>query len=64
MNILIAIIATAFSLTSNQQQGIVKPVQESLPKNIILLIGDGMGLAHVQAAMVLSKNPLPVFQAR
>ncbi len=29
-------------------------------KNIILMIGDGMGLAHVDAAMTFSASPLNI----
>ena len=44
MNIFFTVFAFAFSsLMSYQQKAIVKPTQEQYPKNIILLIGDGMG---------------------
>lgn len=32
------------------------------PKNVILIIGDGMGLSHVHASMVVNKKPLALEQ--
>jgi len=37
-----------------------KANRENVPRNIILMIGDGMGLAHVYAAMTVSEKPLNI----
>ncbi len=37
---------------------------ENTPKNIILLIGDGMSFAHVQAGILASENPLNIEEFR
>lgn len=60
MNLFLGLIAIGFSLITSQSQAIGKPIQEKLPKNIILLIGDGMGLAQVEAAMKVSKKSLNI----
>ena len=38
--------------------------EDSKPRNIILLIGDGMSFAHFQAGMLASENPLNLEQFR
>lgn len=60
MNLFITFMATVFSLITYHQPSVEKPILEKLPKNIILLIGDGMGLAQVEAAMKVSKKTLNV----
>lgn len=61
MNIVNVFLAITFSsLMSCKQHVIEKPTQEIHPKNIILLIGDGMGLAQVEAAMAASKKQLNI----
>lgn len=48
-----------FTQASSQQKGIThyKPAKGK-PKNIILLIGDGMGLSHITAGMIKNKGTL------
>jgi len=61
MNIINIILAvSSFSLMSCQSHVIDQDVKEKQPKNIILLIGDGMGLAQVEAAMTASKKTLNI----
>jgi alkaline phosphatase len=56
--ILIAILTLYFvSCSSNQSD-------DKQPKNIILLIGDGMSMAHVQAGILASEKPLYIEQFR
>lgn len=45
---------------TTHHQIIERPIQDKFPQNIILLIGDGMGLAQIQAAMNVSKKPLNI----
>lgn len=47
-----------FFVTTACQHPIQDQQEEQLPKNIILLIGDGMGYAQLQAAMLHSDAPL------
>ena len=61
MNIYKVVLTIAISsIISCQQQVSDKSAPENHPKNIILLIGDGMGLAQVDAAMAVSKEPLNI----
>ena len=45
---------------SYQQEAIEQSAQEQYPKNIILLIGDGMGFAQVEATMKVSNKRLNI----
>ena len=61
MNIFIALwVIAGSSLITSYSQLPGNSNQEKYPKNIILLIGDGMGLAQVQAAMGASDEPLNI----
>jgi alkaline phosphatase len=57
-NVILAV--TCFSLMSCQTHVIDKNAEDKQPKNIILLIGDGMGLAHLEAAMTASNKTLNI----
>jgi len=52
--LLVVLISTGCSVKEAGKTEITKPAV----KNIILFIGDGMGAAHVYAAMTVSKEPL------
>ncbi len=58
MNIFTITLFTFTNIILSCQQGINIPERDKSPRNIILLIGDGMGLTQVQAAMTVSKTPL------
>ena len=58
MSLFIAFFVSVIALITYQQPKVEKHIQENPPKNIILLIGDGMGLAQVEAAMKVSKETL------
>jgi len=61
MKKLIYLLILAFSLSSCVQQADYQPKK---PKNIILMIGDGMGLTHVHAALTVKKNNLNIARCR
>ncbi len=61
MKKLIYLLILAFSLSSCVQQADYQPKK---PKNIILMIGDGMGLTHVHAALTAKKNNLNIARCR
>ncbi len=61
MKKLIYLLILAFSLSSCVQQA---DYQQKKPKNIILMIGDGMGLTHVHAALTAKKNNLNIARCR
>ena len=48
----------AVSCKSNQEQ--LEKDETQLPKNVILMIGDGMGLTQIQAAMAANGNTLNI----
>ncbi len=61
MKKLIYLLILAFSFSSCVQQA---DYQQKKPKNIILMIGDGMGLTHVHAALTAKKNNLNIARCR
>ena len=61
MKKLIYLLILAFSLSSCVQQADYQPKK---PKNIILMIGDGMGLTHVHAALTAKNNNLNIARCR
>ena len=63
----IIIIVFCFSLLGLSQNNLPKSNSEKdhkTAKNIILLIGDGMGVAHLYAGMVVNKEPLNIEKMR
>ncbi len=61
MKKLIYLLILALSLGSCAQQADYQP---NKPKNIILMIGDGMGLTHVHAALTAKNNNLNIARCR
>ncbi len=44
--------------TKPASKAVAKPAEEKRPKNIILMIGDGMGITHITAATIANNNKL------
>lgn len=57
LHIPLLVLITALAITACQPQSIDQTTPKA-PKNIILLIGDGMGYAQLQATMLHSETPL------
>jgi alkaline phosphatase len=55
-------IAVLFIFTACDNNNNSADVEEQKPKNIILLIGDGMSFAHIQAGVLSSDSPLNLEQ--
>jgi len=56
---LAALLSILLLITDCSVQNVSKtPTSEKKVKNIILFIGDGMGTAHVYAAMTTAEKPL------
>tara|TARA_Y100000766_G_C18866795_1_gene586173 strand:- start:345 stop:1436 length:1092 start_codon:yes stop_codon:yes gene_type:complete len=51
-------------ISCNNQQLHSQKLQSEKPKNIILMIGDGMGLSQISAAMYQKNNPLSMEEAK
>jgi alkaline phosphatase len=57
-NLKIYIFLIVLGITSTLFSQVTDNTSVTKPKNIIFMIGDGMGLSHIQAAMTVSEVPL------